>query len=148
MLARREQHETRQARLNRQCECNHKRRAMEQPEARQSMLERQHDDHERRAMEQPEARQSRLERQHDDHERRAMEQPEARQSRLERQPERYHEIRAMEQPEARQPRLEHRGSLHVHGLAWLPGAPDVELFTDPAAAEENRQQAILHLLTL
>ena len=37
---------------------------------------------------------------------------------------------------------QHRGSPHVHGLAWLPGAPDVQLFTDPAAAEENRQQAI------
>ena len=31
---------------------------------------------------------------------------------------------------------------HVHGLAWLPSAPDVQLFTYPAAAEENRQQAI------
>jgi len=29
----------------------------------------------------------------------------------------------------------------VHGLAWLPGAPDADLFTDPAAAEENCQQA-------
>ena len=37
---------------------------------------------------------------------------------------------------------QHRGSPHVHGLAWLPGAPNVQLFTDPAAAEENRQQAI------
>ena len=37
---------------------------------------------------------------------------------------------------------QHHGSPHVHGLAWLPGAPDVQLFTDPAAAEENRQQAI------
>ena len=37
---------------------------------------------------------------------------------------------------------QHRGSPHVHGLAWLPGVPDVQLFTDPAAAEENRQQAI------
>ena len=36
---------------------------------------------------------------------------------------------------------QHRGSPHVHGLAWLPGAPDVQLFTDPAAAEENCQQA-------
>ena len=34
------------------------------------------------------------------------------------------------------------GSPHVHGLAWLPGAPDVQLFTDPAVAEENHQQAI------
>ena len=33
------------------------------------------------------------------------------------------------------------GSPHVHGLAWLPGAPDV-LFTDPAAAEESHKQAI------
>ena len=37
---------------------------------------------------------------------------------------------------------QHRGSPHVHGLAWLPGAPDVQLFTDPAAAKENCQQAI------
>ena len=37
---------------------------------------------------------------------------------------------------------QHRGSPHVHGLAWLPGAPDVQLFTDPVAAEENRQQVI------
>ena len=37
---------------------------------------------------------------------------------------------------------QHRGSPHVHGLAWLPGAPDVQLFTDPAAAEENHRQAI------
>ena len=37
---------------------------------------------------------------------------------------------------------QHCGSPHVHGLAWLPGAPDVQLFTDPVAAEENHQQAI------
>ena len=38
---------------------------------------------------------------------------------------------------------QHRGSPHVHGLAWLPDAPEVEqLFTDPGTAEENRQQAI------
>ena len=37
---------------------------------------------------------------------------------------------------------QHRGSPHVHELAWLPGAPDVHLFTDPAAAEENQRQAI------
>ena len=37
---------------------------------------------------------------------------------------------------------QHCGSPHVHGLAWLPGAPDVQLFTDPAAAEENQQHAI------
>ena len=33
----------------------------------------------------------------------------------------------------------HHGSPHMHGLAWLPGAPDIYLFTDPVAAEENRQ---------
>ena len=27
-------------------------------------------------------------------------------------------------------------------MVWLPGAPDVQLFTDPAAAEENHRQAI------
>ena len=37
---------------------------------------------------------------------------------------------------------QHRGSPHVHGLAWLSGAPDVQVFTDPAAAEENHWQAI------
>ena len=34
------------------------------------------------------------------------------------------------------------GRLHVHCLAWLPGAPNVQLFTDPAAPEENHWQAI------
>ena len=33
----------------------------------------------------------------------------------------------------------------MHGLAWLPGAPDVQLFTDPAAAEENQQQTIVFI---
>ena len=57
-------------------------------------------------MEQPEARQSRLERQHEcDHERRAMEQPEPRQSRLERLRERNRQQRAAEQADARQARL-------------------------------------------
>ena len=51
------------SRLERQHERNHKRRAMEQSEARQSRLERlRKRNHKRRAMEQPEARQSRLER--------------------------------------------------------------------------------------
>ena len=27
-------------------------------------------------------------------------------------------------------------------MVWLPSVPDVQLFTDPPAAEENRQQAI------
>ena len=30
----------------------------------------------------------------------------------------------------------------MHGLALLPGVPDMQLFTDPVAAEENCQQAI------
>ena len=38
--------------------------------------------------------------------------------------------------------MEARGSPHVHGLAWLPGAPDLQLFSYPAAAEENHHQAI------
>ena len=38
---------------------------------------------------------------------------------------------------------QHRGSPHVHGLAWLPDAPDVEqLFTDPAVPEADCKQAI------
>ena len=37
---------------------------------------------------------------------------------------------------------QHRGSPHVHGLAWLPNAPDMEqLFTDPAS-DADRQQAV------
>ena len=83
------------------------RRAIEQPETRQSRLERRRErDHERRAIEQPEARQSRLERLRErDHERRAMEQPEARKSRLERLRERDRQQRAAEQADARQARL-------------------------------------------
>ena len=34
---------------------------------------------------------------------------------------------------------QHHGSPHVHGLAWLPGPPDVQLFINPAVAEENRR---------
>ena len=57
-------------------------------------------------MEQPEARQSRLERQHKhDHEHRAVEQPEARQSRLERLRECNRQQQAAEQADARQARL-------------------------------------------
>ena len=38
---------------------------------------------------------------------------------------------------------QHRGSPHVHGLAWLPNAPDIErLFTDPTVPEVDRQKAI------
>ena len=37
---------------------------------------------------------------------------------------------------------QHRDSPHVHGLAWLPGTSDMQLFSDPAAAEENHRQAI------
>ena len=59
-----EQAEVRQARLDRQCVRNHKRRTAEQPEASQARLARRQcmRDHERRAAEQPEARQYRLER--------------------------------------------------------------------------------------
>ena len=55
-----EQPKARQARLDTECECIHKRRAREHPEAR---LNRQRECYnERRAVEQPGARQSRLER--------------------------------------------------------------------------------------
>ena len=38
---------------------------------------------------------------------------------------------------------QHRGSPHVHGLAWLPNAPDVEqILTDPTVPEADRQQAV------
>ena len=30
----------------------------------------------------------------------------------------------------------------MRGLAWLPGPPDVQLFINPAVAEQNRRQAI------
>ena len=37
---------------------------------------------------------------------------------------------------------QHRGSPHVHGLAWLTGAPDVErLFTDEATLESKLTEA-------
>ena len=35
---------------------------------------------------------------------------------------------------------QHRGSPHVHGLAWLPDAPDVQRMLAPGAAVADRQQ--------
>ena len=41
---------------------------------------------------------------------------------------------------------QHRRSPHVHGLAWLPGAPDVErLYTDPTVSEANREKAVRYI---
>ena len=39
---------------------------------------------------------------------------------------------------------QHRGSPHVHGLAWLPNAPDVEnlLSSSPEVVESTKQKII------
>ena len=35
---------------------------------------------------------------------------------------------------------QHRGSPHIHGLAWLSNAPDVEnIFSDPNVSDEDKQ---------
>ena len=43
---------------------------------------------------------------------------------------------------------QHRGSPHVHGLAWLPNAPDVDQLVCPETSESVKQQAIQYANTL
>ena len=37
---------------------------------------------------------------------------------------------------------QHRGSPHVHGLAWLPNAPDVQLLSSPATFDAVKEEVI------
>ena len=43
---------------------------------------------------------------------------------------------------------QHRGSPHVHGLAWLPNAPDVDQLVCPETSESVKQQVIQYANTL
>ena len=42
---------------------------------------------------------------------------------------------------------QHRGSPHVHGLAWLPDTPDVEKLDD-SASEALEEDMLISLLAL